>query len=65
MSREVPGYRQEVELLHERFGGKAIISWKEIIEYTGKSDSWCSKHLNVPHGNCTVAKLATALASLK
>jgi len=65
MSREVPGYRQEVDLIRERFGQKAIIDWKEIIEYTGKSEFWCSKHLNVPHNGCTVAKLATALASLK
>lgn len=65
MSREKETFRDELELILQYFGGKHIISWKEVQEYTGKGYDWCTNHLPIPHDGCTAVQLARALSNLK
>ena len=65
MAREKETYRLELEQILARFGGKCIISFAEIQEYTGKGYKWCCKHLDIPHDGCTAVQLAHALTNLK
>ena len=63
MSREVQGYREELELILHHFGNRRILTEKDVIEYTGRSKTWVHSHL----GSCrdmTVTSLARSLASL-
>lgn len=65
MAREKETYRLELEQILNRFGGKHIISFKEVQEYTGRGKHWCTQHLKIPHDGCTAVQLANALSSLK
>ena len=65
MPREKETYRLELEQILAHFGGKHIISWAEVQEYTGKGYKWCNQHLKVPHDGCTAVQLAHALSNLK
>lgn len=63
MSRELPGYREELEMVLQHFGNRRVLTEKEVIAYTGRSKTWVHSHL----GNCkdmTVTALARSLASL-
>jgi len=61
---EKPLYRLELEEILKAFGGKHIISFAEVQQYTGKGKYWCTKHIPVPHNGCTAVQLAHALANL-
>ena len=65
MAREKENYRLELEQILERFGGRHIISWTEVQEYTGRGYKWCDRHLDLPHDGCTAVQLANAMASLR
>ena len=65
MPRELPNYRDELEQILAFTGGKRILSWAEVQEYTGKGYKWCDNHLKIPHDGCTAVQLAHALASLR
>ena len=62
MAREKENYRLELEQVLAHFGGKHIISFSEVQEYTGKGYKWVSNHLDIPHDGCTAVQLAHALA---
>ena len=64
MAREKENFRLELEQILTRFGGKNIISWKEVQDYTGKGKDWCNNHLKIPHDGCTAVQLAKALSDL-
>ena len=61
---EKPTYRDELEQILQTFGGKHIISFAEVQQYTGKGKYWCTKHIPVPHNGCTAVQLAHAMANL-
>ncbi len=44
MARERPTTRAELEGLNERFPGRAVISYKELADYLGKSLSTVKRH---------------------
>ena len=63
MSRELAGYREELEMILNHFGNRRILTEKDVIDYTGRSKTWVHAHL----GNCkdmTVTALARSLAAL-
>ena len=64
MSREKETFRQELEQINIRFGGKAILSLEDVKRYTGRSDNWCRQHLGVKAGGITAVMLANRLANL-
>ena len=64
MSRELSGYREELELILNHFGSRRVLTEKDVVEYTGRSKTWVHSHL----GNCkdmTVTSLARSLAALR
>lgn len=64
MPRELPGYREELEMVLSHFGAKRVLTEKEVVEYTGRSKTWVHSHI----GNCkdmTVSALARSLAELR
>ena len=64
MAREKPTYRDELEQILARFGGKCVLSFTDVQNYTGRSYNWCAKHLDVPRKGCTAVQLAHALCNL-
>lgn len=64
MPREKETFRLELEQILAKFGGKHIITFAEVQEYTGKGYKWCNKHLKIPHDGCTAVQLAKALSEL-
>ncbi len=65
MPREPETFRLELEQILTHFGGKAVLTRSEVMEYTGKGRTWCDKHLKLPHSGCTAVQLALALSRLK
>ena len=49
MPREPETFRLELEQILTHFGGKAVLTRSEVMEYTGKGRTWCDKHLKLPH----------------
>ncbi len=64
MAREKELFRVELEQILDRFGGRQIISFRDVQAYTGKGYDWCCSHLDIPHDGCTAAQLAHALTNL-
>lgn len=64
MAREKENYRLELEQVLAHFGGKHIISFSEVMAYTGRGYKWVSNHLDIPHDGCTAVQLAQALACI-
>lgn len=62
MSREHPAYRDNLEDLLTFFGGKRVLSIKEVARYTGKDCRWVKTHLGFQDQNCiSVPTLARRL----
>ncbi len=40
MPREAEGYRPELEQILTYFGGKRVLTTKDVMEYTGRSRHW-------------------------
>ena len=61
---ELATYRAHIEHLNAYFGGKGMLSTKEVCDYVGHTRYWCRKHLGIGEGGITVVGLAHKLAVL-
>ena len=62
--REPDRYRQELELLNEKYPGCAILTVTQVAEYIGRSRRWCREKLEIGADGMSKCKLALWLARL-
>ena len=60
--REKETYRLELEAIYARFGNRAMLTAKEVSEYTGHCPQWCRDKLGVNKDGITSVKLAYILS---
>ena len=64
MAREPETYRLELEAIYEFFGKKAILTQREVIEYTGHQSRWVKEKLGVGADGITAVSLAMNMSTL-
>ena len=63
MSRELPGYRENLEDILTFTGGKRLLTVGDLCRYTGMTDQRTAKlHFPVEHGYISAATLARCLS---
>lgn len=63
MSRELPGYRENLEDILSFTGGKRLLTVGDLCRYTGMADQRTAKrHFPVEHGYISAATLARCLS---
>jgi hypothetical protein len=59
VSREKEGYRDELEQLAQFFGGRRVLTLKDVERYTGRDYRWCKKAYDIdPAKGITITALA-------
>ena len=63
MPRERITYRDHLEDLLEYFGGKRILTLRDVSNYTGKDPRWCKRTYDIdPKQGISVPTLARKLS---
>lgn len=63
MSKELPGYRENLEDILTFTGGKRLLTVGDLCRYTGMTDQRTAKrHFPVEHGYISAATLARCLS---
>lgn len=65
MPREPYAYRDNLEDLLSFFGGKRLLTIKDVAQYTGRTEKWCKKRFQIdPSKRISVPTLARMLCEV-